>query len=644
MGLLLLAVITMGVLYLQSHKHFRQQWYLGAAVYVVALLLGGFTYSVHQEISYPTHYTRQIKNRNKRQALLISVTERLKSGAAYTKYLGVVQEVGGKPATGKVLVVQKKGTDSVFADYSGKDLIVYGKINKITEALNPYEFDYAGYLSHQQVYGQVFLAEGAYKEVGDNRYYFQRMAQDVRKRILTGLAAKGLSGDEWAVTAALFLGQRQDISEELYSGYVNAGVIHILAISGLHIGILTMLLNFLFVPLRNYTWGRGASALFILCILWSFAFITGLAPSVIRSVTMFSVITIALHLRRPQNTLHTIMVSAFVLLLFNPDLLFMVGFQLSYLAVIGIVLLQPPLQKVWPVKNRILSYFWNLVTVMVAAQVAVLPISLYYFHQFPLLFFVGNLCIIPFLALVLGYGFLTLVLTYFEAVPEIMVAGLSYIIKAINYLVSSVASVEGALLQKVYFDELLLGLAYLVIALLAWALMNKSIRVLKVALCFAILFQGYLFYTKYRLESYEKFWVFHQYNSQVIGVHEGYRLRVFSYDSLSKLHYLLDNYTTQTQTVAQQQAPQNIYVFKNKRILVLDTDYLYNLPNTPIDYVVLTHSPWLNPDRVLRTLHLKMLIVDGDNNYYIINMWKKACKEYDIPFYNTQEQGAFLVD
>lgn len=640
--LLLISIMALGITYTLSSRHLVQKMYFGLSVYVTVFLLGWFTYTVHRQNLYPNHYTHITKLSREPQQLIVSVTERMRSTGAYTKYLGVVDRVGEHPATGKVVLYQYK--DSLRQDVTGKQLAVFAALQPILTIHNPHEFDYAAYLKHQQVYGRVYLPKGKFIVLGDNHNALQRAAQSARSRIIDNLKGRGLRGDELAVTAALLLGQRQDISEELYTGYVNAGVIHLLAISGLHIGMLALLLNLLFTPLRNYKHGRWISGFSILIILWGFAYITGLSPSVIRAITMFSFITVALHIRRPQNSLHTLAASAFVLLLFDPDLLFMPGFQLSYLAVAGIVVLQPEFNKLWKAKNVVVRYIRDLITVMISAQLAVLPVSLYYFHQFPLLFFVGNLCIVPFLIFILGYGFLVILLAYIGWVPEFLIVGWHYTIWSVNYVVNSVASVEDVIISKVYFDDVLLYGSYAILLVFIRAYFLKNTKWLITGLVLIVGFQGYLFYTKYCLQTAEELLVFHQNGSHVIGIHSGATLQVFTNDSLPKLNYLLGNYTTATQTRSEQKKPQHIYNYKGKNVLVLDSTYVYSIPDTKIDYVVITGDCFVNPERVLHHLKPKAVIADGDNYKTVIALWEKACKDQCVLFYNTAVKGAFVLD
>ena len=176
---------------------------------------------------------------------------------------------------------------------------------------------------------------------------------------------------------------------------------HVLAVSGLHVGIIFFILNFLLTPLNRNKRLLKIKLFLLVGALWFYAFLTGLSPSVMRSCTMFSFIVVGENLNKRTNIYNTLAASAFLLMLINPLIIFGAGFQLSYIAVISIVFFQPRLAALVAVKNRILKYVWDLFTVSVAVQIGTAPISIFYFHQFPVYFWLSNFIVIPGAALIL---------------------------------------------------------------------------------------------------------------------------------------------------------------------------------------------------------------------------------------------------
>ena len=297
-----------------------------------------------------------------------------------------------------------------------------------------------------------------------------------RLKIQQSLQYCGFSEDELAIINALLLGQRQDISKELTANYSKAGAIHILAVSGLHVGVILWMFSFVLKPLERYKRGKGIKLALVLLFLWFFALLAGMSASVTRAVTMFSAIAIGQFFNKRNAIEQSLIFSMFLLLLLKPLFLFDVGFQLSYLAVFGIIWVQPVFYQLWKPKYYIIVKGWQLFTVSLAAQIGVLPLSLFYFHQFPGLFFVSNLLIIPFLGIILSTGIIVLVLSYYSILPAFMVTIYGGIISVLNKTVVFIAKQEAFLFSDISFSVVKMFLLYLlIIAYFQFILVNENI-------------------------------------------------------------------------------------------------------------------------------------------------------------------------
>ena len=198
-----------------------------------------------------------------------------------------------------------------------------------------------------------------------------------------------------AVCSALLIGFKDLLDAELISAYASSGALHVLCVSGLHVGLIFIILQYIIVIPENKQYLRILKQMIILSVIWFYAFLTGLSPSILRSATMISIIIMAKFLKRDNYMLNTTLLSAFLLLCFNPFMLTEVGFQLSYLAVIGIVYLHQQLVILFYPTNRLLFHTWQLTSVSLCAQLITFPLGLLYFNQFPNLFLVSNLLVIP---------------------------------------------------------------------------------------------------------------------------------------------------------------------------------------------------------------------------------------------------------
>jgi competence protein ComEC len=355
-----------------------------------------------------------------------------------------------KNVTGKVLLYFLKEDFSNPVHY-GDLLLVNGSPQLLTPPSNPGEFDYKRFLTFRKIYHQHFLRREYVEQVG-----VAPPSQVMRYAIQTrswsaGQLKKYVHGNQaQAIASALVLGVTDGLDNEIMHAYSATGAMHVLAVSGLHVGIIYAILLFFLKPLLKRRWGKWAIAIISLVVLWSYAFVTGLSPSVLRAVTMFSFVAVARPLNRSSNIYNILAVSAFCLLLYDPYLIMSVGFQLSYLAVLGIVYLQPAMYRWWIAPNWLLDKVWQITTVSIAAQAATVSLGLLYFHQFPVYFIFSNLLVIPisFAVLVLGLAVLAC------SIVPMLAAGIGWVLTwSIALMNGSVVLVEAlpySLLDNIY--------------------------------------------------------------------------------------------------------------------------------------------------------------------------------------------------
>jgi competence protein ComEC len=452
---------------------------------------------------------------------------------------------------------------------------------------------------------------------------------------------------ELHVAIALILGQQQDISPEIIRDYQFAGAVHILSVSGLHIGFILLFVTFILKPFPNTRRGSFIKLIIILLSLSSFGFMAGLAPSVLRSVTMFSFVAIGMYLRRSTNIFHTLLVSMLLILLFEPSFLFDVGFQLSYVALFFILWLQPLLSQLWMPKTVISKYFWDILTVSFAAQIGAFPLSIYYFHQFPGLFFVTNLVIIPFLSIIMGLGVLVMVLAAFDTIPLFLVQFLEWSIFILNKIINSIASLEQFIIQDIPFNwQLLLSVYVLLIATIIW-FKKPSFNRMVLAMLTLIVFQITYFQTHGTVQNQLELVIFNTKKSSLIAERNGENITVYANDSLLKsvsknktfASYSMGNFSS----LKAKKRLQNLIYFNGKKILIVDSVAVYPKNSRP-DIVVLTQSPKINFERFLQTTKPKMVVADGSNFRTIQKLWKATCLKQKIPFHATGEKGFYRLE
>ncbi len=290
-----------------------------------------------------------------------------------------------KSASGLVYFYVNKDSEKVLKP--GDQLLINGAPSELTPPLNPGEFDYKRFLSFKNIYHQDYSNGDSFVVVGHkNINWFLHTANTIRDWAKRKIKYAIPHAREQKIALALILGVRDGLTDDIKSAYSASGAMHVLAVSGLHVGIIYGIVLILFGKLQHGAAGRRGFALLTISLLWFYAAITGFSPSVLRAATMFSFIALAKGFGRNTNIYNTLAGSGLILLVFDPYLIMSVGFQLSYLAVVGIIYFQPKIYNLFISKNWILDKIWMITTVSVAAQLATFSLGLLYFHQFPSFF------------------------------------------------------------------------------------------------------------------------------------------------------------------------------------------------------------------------------------------------------------------
>ncbi|MCC8186819.1 MAG: competence protein ComEC family protein [Bacteroides sp.] len=363
----------------------------------------------------------------------------------------------------------------------GDELWISARVRPPANRGNPDEFDYAWYLFRCGISGTGFVPSGKWQLArhSDTRTLYQ-IASDVRGSVLDLYRKLGFEGETYAVLAAVTLGYKQELSEEIRNTYAATGASHILALSGLHIGFLYLLFYYLLVrPVRHRPGIRVAGLLVLILLLWGFAFLTGLSPSVVRSVVMFSLLALSLLLPGQALSLNTWAAAGFLMLLFQPFWLMDVGFQLSFSAVAAILCIQSWLYGKWRIDNPVGRYLWGLTTVSVAAQIGTLPLILYYFSRFPVWGLLTNLLVVPMVSLWIWTAVGMLLLTPFPGLQQWVAAALGKLIGLTHQVLSVIERWPLAVWEQIRVTLPEVILCYLLLFLVGWYVAGRRFSVLR---------------------------------------------------------------------------------------------------------------------------------------------------------------------
>ena len=634
LGIVLVGLLLFFVTYILAINKPKQKVYVALITYAITIVVGMLLITFHTQQNQLKHYSNQL-HVDGSDNIKISIYKQLKPNSFYTKFLAKVVAINSNKATGIVLVNVDTTRQLVIDDV----LYINTDLREINKPLNPHQFDFKNYMYKQQVYHQVFLNENNSLKILPKKTLYG-IAANIRNKINNTLVKRSVSKENLSIINALLLGQRQAISKDTYKSFTESGAIHILAISGLHIGLLMLLLGILFKPLSYFKSGKKLIPILIIILLWIYAFITGMSASVMRAVTMFSLVTVAMYSNRVTNTYNTLVISAFLLLLFNPFYVFDIGFQLSYSAVFGIVWIKPLFDTIWKPKYYLPRKLWDVFTVTLAAQFGILPLSLFYFHQFPGLFFISNMVIIPLLGILLGIGILTLVFAYFGWIPSLLFEVFEMCIASLVSFVQFISSKELFVFTKIPFNglNLICWYVFIISFILMWK--SYSYKRLLFALSSVICVQLAYLYNKHDSQSSE-FIVFNQYKTTLIAQKNGDKLNY----AAKNLKYLqsLENYIiNEFINTTQHDSLKNVYVFKGQKILVVDDKGIYDSSFKP-NIVLLTASPKINVSRLIAVLNPKTIVVDNNNYKSYVERWRSTCLSNNICFYNIREEGAFVL-
>lgn len=315
-------------------------------------------------------------------------------------------------------------------------------------------FDYGQYLQRQGISGTAIVYSGYWRKLlQPSTPTFKMQALMLREQIVKKFRTWSLEDDVLAIISALTVGDKSKLTREIKATYNAAGVSHILALSGLHIGILSMILSWLFYPLRRVCGGKWIAGFLIVGLLWGFAFLSGLSPSVIRAVTMFSAYVVASIFSEDRfSGFSALTLTAFIMLIYQPMYLFDVGFQLSFMAVFSIFLFYPLIDSLFVVRNKIVAYLWNIISLSLAAQLATLPLILYYFGTFPVYFLLSNLVVAPIAVFILSATLLALALGVFPVAANFVVQGLDFAVRTLNEVMGQIQHWSGAQITSAYLS------------------------------------------------------------------------------------------------------------------------------------------------------------------------------------------------
>lgn len=460
--------------------------YLTLLLFIAALC---FTQS-KVEINHPNHFSKLINGKTDCLAKVISNGEVKNRTIKFdVKIVAVNKDSVFYKCAGKAIVYLPKSDSLSDHIQSGDLVLIKATFKRVKPPVNPGQFNYSRFLYYKQFYHQAFVKPGQFEAIASSKYSLVDKTKHLKANIVLLLQDVIENKDEAAIASALLVGYKTELSNETRQSFASTGAMHVLAVSGLHVGIIFIVFSFLLRFIKRIKYGDWVFSIIIIGILWMYALLTGLSPSVSRAAVMFSFVAFGQNFRKNLNIFGSIITSLFVLLLNDPFLITQVGFQLSYAAVIGIVYLQPRINA-WLHPPKVFKWLWDLSSVSVAAQMATFPLSLYYFNIFPIYFLVSNIVVIPAAMLIIYIGIAFLAFHY-AGISLLAIwtgKGLAFIVHLLNQAVLLIQKLPYGLVEEVYLSGYMLMFIYgLVLCFIIFLIYkNKSMLVAMFASLFLI--------------------------------------------------------------------------------------------------------------------------------------------------------------
>ncbi len=646
-------VLLIGCLFLLSFSHLLLPVFRGAFL-CCALLLMGLIFQQTNRALPSDHWSHHYL----RSDLLVGKILEQQQKTNHTQVILKVEQVlsadyCSRPASGKLLLLFSHKKEKPELPPDGSLIAFAGDPRRIPGAMNPKAFDAAAYWKRKKVFHQIWIMSGQWLELRSTENWLTLL----RNRTLRELKKVLRREEGLGIAAALVLGDKSLLDKHVKAAYSESGAIHVLAVSGLHVGLVYALFNWLvqagigLIPAL-----RKAKLPFLLTCLIAYALFTGASSSVCRSVLMLSCWIIGKSLNKTLSVFNTISAAAFLLLIIDTDMLFDVGFQLSFSAVLGIIGLYRMILKCWTPRWKILNYAWKLWCVSVAAQLGTLPLSLYYFHQFPLYFGFSSLMIVPLITGVLMLTFAVLAFFWQPVVQNLLAVLLDHLIQLCNQIATGIQGLPHAVIKDIWVEKMEVVLYYLLlVSLVQWIRNHTHSWVLLTVLVLSV-FVMYYWYEEGKLKKNAQMVWYHSpsflmmdwYESGRVTtlMGEGAPVRTASFISHSWRSFLKaeEADTLVFPAVVERSDTATVWTLSSEKLVVVGPQARH-MPTGHArgDPAVLIVDP-RNPFAVhwVREEEVKQLILL--NRRPAASGWIELAAARNIPCWNIEKQGAFRLE
>jgi competence protein ComEC len=648
---------------------YQQRWIFGVAV-AVFFLLCGFEITMQRTAKFNAGFPEKISEQSRFIAIRITepVSIKEKSCKAVAEILAVSDSSGPQKALQWHAVncnaIAYVARDSNAEQLKYGDIIIAdAPLREVAPPQNPYQYDYKNYLAHKGVYHQVYVRNKKWRLLSrghTNPIY--ELSYSARDRLLSIFENNNLAGREYAVISALLIGYTDKIDPELMKDYSGTGAIHILSVSGMHVGVVFVVMNLLLFFLDKNRYLRILKGLLLLAFIWFYAMITGLSPCILRAAATFSFIIIGRVTQQQSNIYNTLAASVLCLLIVNPYFITDVGFQLSYLAVIGIVAIYEPIYKLWRPRYKLIEKIWSLIAVSITAQLATFPLALLYFHQFPNYFLATNLIAVPLSTVIIYCGMGVVGFSFFPWLSAWLGKITSWLIWSMNTLLHHLEGLPYAVSRGLVINtHEMLMLYAAIILLIVWLMLRKNnllaaSLILFIGLALSFTWRNYTHLTQHSMIVYSinksAGADFMQGNTSYFIADtsltndpskQEFSIQGNRWHRGIKQIYLLQADTLKFKNNGPIYTRDNFTYFCGKRIALLNS-CTSNTKKIKVDYLLITANVDMKMDEILAQYEPGLIILCSSVSNKKATQWQNECKKAGMRSYSVINSGAFVAE
>lgn len=637
-------------------SRFRFSWLQGVCITFLLLFFGIFLAWNKDIRNNPSWYRNYYKPESVIKATISEpLVEKENSFKATVVVESVSKDQDFHKTKGKLLVYFEKSSSAKELVYG--DQVIFKKApHEIKNSGNPGSFDFKQYAAFRQLYQQVYLKDAEWvllpvkKAEGWKHFIFS-----TRQKVVSIFNIYLGKNNESALAKAILIGYKIDLDRDLVQAYSNAGVVHLIAISGLHVGIIYAVLIWIFGFILFVKRSGLTRILLVTGCLWLFAFLTGASPSVLRATVMFTFILAGNAFEKKSLIYNSMAGSALFLLCFDPYILWDVGFQLSYLAVLGIVIAQKQIASWIEFKNKWMQKAWELAAVSLAAQLFTFPLCFYYFHQLPLLFLFANMVAIPLATFALWGCILLLVFSSIPAVAFLWGKMLFGIIWILNQSVLFFHSIPFGVWTGVYINEWQTLLLFMITAGILFAFLKRNKAAFFITVVCVFLFAVSVTISRWQTFQQRKMVVYNIPRTQAIEFISGRKV-FFAGDSVVSQNPLLQQLHIRPSHIFHRikkdfpatycgTTGEKFLSFSNKRCLIVDKNHRFSsAEKIDLDYIIVSKNPSVTITDLFKVFNCKTYVFDASNSMRKIEQWKKECEELHLQSHSIPDQGALVVN